>query len=140
MALNTENNANLLAYPDGEILVGLTHSMTTVSNPADLTRGWQGRFLVDTGAIDSMVPAKHLRSIGIEPCGSRTYQLADGTDVDYDIGVAAFQFFDSIVGATVIFGNDDSEPILGVTALESAGIVVEPQTQELKRIRSLPLK
>ena len=140
MALNSQTTANLLAYPDGEILVGLTHATVTVSNPADLSRNWQGRFLVDTGAIDSMVPAKHLRSIGIIARGSRTYQLADGTDVEYEVGVGDFEFLDAIVGATVIFGNDDSEPILGVTALESAGIVVEPLTQELKRLRALPLK
>lgn len=45
-----------------------------------------------------------------------------------------------IVGASVIFGPDDAEPILGVTALESAGIVVDPRTQQLKRLPAISLK
>lgn len=44
------------------------------------------------------------------------------------------------VGATVIFGNDDIEPILGVTALESVGIEVDPQDQRLKRLLAVRLK
>jgi hypothetical protein len=32
-----------------------------------------------------------------------------------------------IIGATIIFGKDDIEPILGVIALESVGIEVDPQ-------------
>jgi hypothetical protein len=44
-----------------------------VTHPADPQRRWEGLFLVDTGAIDCMAPAKHLRAIGIEPRGKRTY-------------------------------------------------------------------
>lgn len=45
-----------------------------------------------------------------------------------------------IVGTTVIFGADDAEPILGVTALESVGIEVDPRTQRLKRLPAVRLK
>ncbi len=45
-----------------------------------------------------------------------------------------------IVGASVIFGADDAEPILGVTALESVGIEVDPRSQRLKRLPSVRLK
>jgi hypothetical protein len=31
-------------------------------------------------------------------------------------------------GATVIFGNDNVEPLLGVTPLESVGIEVDPRS------------
>ncbi len=44
------------------------------------------------------------------------------------------------VGATVIFGEDDIEPILGVTALESVGIEIDPQNQRLKRLPAVRLK
>ena len=117
-----------------------TQVTVAVSNPGDPERRWEGLFLVDTAATDCVVPAKHLREIGIEPRAKRVYELADGTEVTLDVGVAQIEFMGDVVGATVIFGSDDAEPILGVTALESAGIVVDPRTQRLKRLPAVRLK
>lgn len=36
--------------------------------------------------------------------------------------------------------DEKAEPILGVTALENAGIIVDPRTQELKQLAAIPLK
>lgn len=117
-----------------------TQVTVSVINPADLTRRWDGLFLVDTGAIDCYVPGNRLRQVGIQPIGQRTYELADGTEIAIDIGVAQIEFMGEVVGATVIFGNDDAEPLLGVTALESVGIEVDPQNQRLKRLPAVRLK
>ena len=51
--------------------MGLTHIEVTIRNPADSSRTWKGAFLVDTGAIDSLVPREHLESIGLRPEGRR---------------------------------------------------------------------
>lgn len=120
--------------------MGLTHVTTTIRNPADPSRAWAGSFLVDTGATDCMAPANAMRSIGLEPATTRDYELADGTRIRLEIGVARFEFMDDIVGGTIIFGPDDCEPILGVTALESAGLVVDPTTQQLRRLPAISLK
>jgi clan AA aspartic protease len=120
--------------------VGATHGTVAGSNPADPQRQWEGLFLVDTGAIDCMAPGKHLREIGIQPRGKRTYELADGTEIVMEIGVASVEFMGEIVGVTIIFGDDHVEPILGVTALESVGIEVDPQNQRLKRLPAVRLK
>jgi len=45
-----------------------------------------------------------------------------------------------ITAGRVIFGPDDVEPLLGVTALESVGITVDPVTQTLRRLPAIPLK
>ncbi len=111
-----------------------------IANPGDPTRRWEGLFLVDTGAIDCYVPGDKLREIGIEPVGKRTYELADGTELALDIGVAQVEFMGEVVGTTVILGKDDAEPHLGVTALESVGIEVDPQNQRLKRLPAVRLK
>jgi clan AA aspartic protease len=118
--------------------MGATHVTVSVVNPADPTRRWDGLFLVDTGSIDCYVPGNRLREIGIQPAGQRTY--ADGTELALDIAVAQIEFMGEVVGATVIFGNDDTEPLLGVTALESVGIEVDPQNQRLKRLPAVRLK
>ncbi len=120
--------------------MGTTHVTVAVSNPADSNRRWEALFLVDTGAIDCYVPGNRLREIGIEPEGRRTYALADGSELALDIAVARIEFMGEIVGATVIFGRDDAEPLLGVTALESVGIEVDPQNQRLKRLPAVRLK
>jgi clan AA aspartic protease len=120
--------------------MGVTHVTATIRNPAVPKRSWQGLFLVDTGAVDCLVPAKHLRKIGLKPQGKRTYELAHGSEVKMDIAPAAVEFMGDVVGATVVFGADDAEPILGVTALESAGIEVDPRSQRLKRLPASRLK
>lgn len=120
--------------------MGATHVTVAVANPANPDNRWEGLFLVDTGAIDCYIPGKHLRELGIKPIGQRTYELADGTALALDIGVAQIEFMGEAVGATVIFGNDDAEPLLGVTALESVGIEVDPQSQRLKRLPAVRLK
>ena len=120
--------------------MGATHVTVAVANPANPDNRWEGLFLVDTGAIDCYIPGKHLRELGIKPIGQRTYELVDGTELALDIGVAQIEFMGEFVGATVIFGNDDAEPLLGVTALESVGIEVDPQNQRLKRLPTVRLK
>ena len=120
--------------------MGPIHVTVRVSNPADRERFWEGLFLVDTGSFDSLVPARHLREIGIEPRGKRGYELADGTKVEFQAGGAEVQFMGDFTFTTVIFGPDDAEPILGVTALESVGIVLDPRSQTLKRLPAIPLK
>jgi clan AA aspartic protease len=120
--------------------MGATHVTVAVSNPANSRRRWEAIFLVDTGAIDCMAPAKHLRSIGIKPEGKRTYELADGTEIVMKVGVAKIEFMGDMIGATIIFGPDDAEPILGRLALGAVGIEVDPRNQRLKRRPSVRLK
>jgi clan AA aspartic protease len=120
--------------------MGATHVTVAVTHPADPQRRWESLFLVDTGAIDCMAPAKHLREIGIEPRAKRTYELADGSEIIMEVGVASVEFMGEVVGVTIIFGEDDVEPILGVTALESVGIEVDPRNQRLKRLPTVRLK
>lgn len=120
--------------------MGTTHVTVTVRNPAEPTRTWEGFFLVDTGAIDCLVPKKHLEEIGLKPKGQRTCEAADGSETRLDITTAEIEFMGEIVGSTIICGPDDAEPILGVTALESVGIEVDPRTQRLKRLPTIRLK
>ena len=120
--------------------MGATHVTVRITNPADSDRYWEGLFLVDTGATDSLVPRPHLEAIGLEPKGRRVYQLADGSDLVLDVTTADIEFMGEFVGGTIIFGEADAEPLLGVTALESVGIEVDPVNQRLKRLPAVRLK
>ncbi len=120
--------------------MGVTHITVTIRNPAEPERAWEGLFLVDTGVIDSLVPKDKLESIGLKPKAQRTYELADGKEVKMDITTADIEFMGEIVGGTIIFAEPGTEAILGVTALESVGIEVDPQNQRLKRMPATRLK
>lgn len=120
--------------------MGLTHVTVTLRAMGPSGGAYQADFLVDTGATDSLAPAAELRKIGIHPIGTVVYELADGTLQEYPVGLAQIEFMGEITAGRVIFGPDDAEPILGVTALESVGIVVDPATKTLKRLPAIPLK
>ena len=122
------------------LFMGITHVAVKVRNPAAPRKVWEGLFLVDTGAVDSLVPGKFLRKIGLAPKSERIYELADGSEVKMKITTGELEFMGEIVGSTLLFGADDAEPILGVTALESVGIEVDPRTQQLKRLPAARLK
>ena len=120
--------------------MGATHVTVTIRNPAEPDRTWEGLFLVDTAAVDSLVPGPHLEAIGLGPKGQRVYELADGSEVKMDITTADIEFMGDIVGGTIIFGDAGAEPLLGVTALESVGIEVDPHNQRLKKLPATRLK
>ena len=120
--------------------MGATHVTVAIRNPVEPEQVWEGIFLVDTGATDCLVPREHLESIGIVPEGQRIYGLADGSEIRMDIAVARVEFMGEFVGATIIFGDADAEPLLGVTALESVGIEVDPHNQTLTRLPATRLR
>ncbi len=120
--------------------MGATYVDVTIRNPADRRRNWTGKFLVDTGAFDSLVPRERLEEIGLQPVGQRDYVLADGKSIALDITVAEIEFEGEIVGGTVVYGEEAAEPLLGVTALESGGFEVDPRNEELKRLPAVLLK
>jgi hypothetical protein len=49
---------------------------------------YQSQFLVDTGATDSLAPTSELKKIGIKAIGKMAYELATGTFVEYEFGLA----------------------------------------------------
>jgi len=86
----------------------MTHVTVIVRNPAEPERTWEGLFLVDAGAVDCLVPGKHLRDIGLKPKGQRTYELADGSEVKKDITTAEIEFTGDLVDSTVIVGSHEN--------------------------------
>jgi clan AA aspartic protease len=119
--------------------MGLTYVTVTLRAPG-ARRKYAASFLVDTGATDSLAPAAELRRIGVKPVGKMAYELADGTLQEYPFGLVEISFMGEITAGRVIFGPDNAEPILGVTALESVGIVVDATNRTLKRLPAIPLK
>ena len=96
--------------------------------------------MVDTGAIDCLAPAAALKRIGVKVEGYDVYSLAAGSTVEYPYGFARVSFMGSETVTRIIFGPEGAEPLLGVVALESTGIGIDPVTRTLKRMAAKPLK
>lgn len=120
--------------------MGITHVTVAIRNPAEPERVWEGSFLVDTGAIDSLVPRQHLEAIGLTPAGQRIYGLADGSELKMDVAGGQIEFMGETAWGAIVFGNDHAEPLLGVTALESVGIEVDPRSQTLRRLPAVRMR
>jgi len=120
--------------------MGLTHVTVRIENLTRSGQPYENEFLVDTGAIDCLAPASDLQKAGIAVEGRDVYELANGEVLEYPYGFARVSFMGSQTVAQIIFGPENAEPILGVAALENAGIGIDPVSRTLKRMAAKPLK
>ena len=119
--------------------MGLVHASTEVKNIYGGEEAYFMPFLVDTGATDTVIPCNELEKIGVKREFKRTYELADGSLMEFDVGYAKLCINGEQTMGPVIFGMDGTEPLLGVTALESIGFIIDPVKQILKKT-AIPLK
>lgn len=116
--------------------MGLTVLEVEVGNPAAPETTERIEFLVDSGAVYSVVPSAALDRLGIKPLAEQSFRLADGTKITRKKGVAVFKYEDRIGGADVIFGEEGDSVLLGSFTLEALGLSLDPLRREL---RPLPM-
>jgi clan AA aspartic protease len=112
--------------------MGLTFLEVEVGNPANPEVTEKVEFLIDSGAIYSVVPTPILDRLGIKPIAEQEFILANGAKIVRKKGVALFRYGERIGGADVIFGEDEDSILLGVFTLEALGLVLDPLRRELK--------
>jgi len=116
--------------------MGLTVLEVEIGNPANPEATEKLEFLVDSGAIYSVVPTPVLERLGIKPLSDQEFRLADGTKIVRKKGIALFKYKDKIGGADVIFGEEGDSVLLGAFTLEALGLALDPLKREL---RPLPM-
>ncbi len=112
--------------------MGLTVLEVEVGNPANPEVTEKVEFLIDSGAIYSVVPTLILEKLGIKPLTKQEFRLADGSKVARKKGIALFKYGDQIGGADVIFGEEGDSVLLGAFTLEALGLALDPFKRELK--------
>ncbi|MGA1795360.1 MAG: aspartyl protease family protein [bacterium] len=112
--------------------MGLTVLQIEVGNPANPEVMEQLEFLIDSGAVYSVVPASILEKLGIKPLKEQEFRLADGSKIVRKKGVALFKYEDRIGGADVLFGEKGDSVLLGTFTLEALGLALDPLRRELK--------
>jgi len=116
--------------------MGMTRVTVKIANPANPRRAARVVCLVDSGAVYSVIPGSTLRRLGISPHSTRTFTLADGTQIRREIGDAIFVLNGQRGASPVIFGEPGDSVLLGTVSLESLGFILDPIRREL---RPLPM-
>jgi len=117
--------------------MGLTFISATIANPANPRRTEKLKLLVDSGAVYSVVPKDVLRRLGVKPHSTKTFTLADGSEISRKIGDAVFKL-NGLQGASpVIFGQKGDSTLLGTVSLEALGLLLDPIRRELKPLPML---
>ena len=111
--------------------MGLTVLALDVAAPHDPDRREAVDFLVDSGAIYSVVPAKILDELGIKPLATQEFRLADGSSISRRKGGAVFRYGDRLGVADVVFGEEGDHLLLGAFTLEALGLVLDPLRRQL---------
>ena len=117
--------------------MGITNAILKVKEHRKSEKTVEVNFLVDSGAVYSLVPGKILDELDIEPYREMSFSLADGTTIKRKVCSAYFEYNGEVGPAPVVYGEEGDEPLLGATTLESLGLVLNPFTRTLHPMRML---
>lgn len=92
----------------------------------DRQRSLEIEAMVDTGASYTIVPANLLKSLGVSPIDKIGLVLADGRQVEYDMGEAHATINGRSIATIVVFGEDNASALLGAYTLEGLRLAVDP--------------
>jgi clan AA aspartic protease len=115
--------------------MGLTYVEGTVSGK----KGKQAtvKFLVDSGAIYSLLPETTWKALGLKPKRDMEFTLADGTTVTRKIGECHIALPQGDGTTPVILGEPGDEALLGAVTLEILGLVLNPFNRTLQPMRAM---
>jgi len=95
---------------------------------------------VDTGATLSWIPREILERLGVTAFSRLPFSLADGRVLERDATAVLLTIDGRKAPVPVAFGEPGEEAILGATALEVLGFVVDPVAKKLIPRNLLALK
>ena len=116
--------------------MGFTRVKFAVCHPVEIDRSEEVELLVDTGALNSVVPRAILERLGVPVQFRRSFRLANGQTIERDVGAAFFRWKGHMSGAPVVFAQAGDMPLLGLIALEAMGLQLDPAANELKPAES----
>lgn len=116
-------------------LVGMTYIRGKVSRPEGRSRRIDIEFIVDSGAVYSVVPEDIWKRLRLEGRRVAHFRLADGTEITRPVSRCAFEIAGVSEVSPVVLGGPRDAPLLGMVTLETLGLMLNPLTREL-----LPMK
>lgn len=106
--------------------MGMTKVKLIVKNPSSPGKTVEGDFLVDSGAHYTVLPERLVKQLGLKPAFTQEFSLADGRIVKRNISSAMVNFEERELAVPVVLGEKDDDSLLGITTLESFGLMLDP--------------
>ena len=87
--------------------------------------------LVNTRASITSIPASILRRLGVTPHTQCTFELADGQEIEREVGRTWLRIGDRSVITLVMFADEDTEPLLGANSRHGLLLTIDAPNQQL---------
>lgn len=107
----------------------------TIKNPQNPKLKITDRFLVDSGAAMTVLPASLAKKLKLKPVYEKEFSLADGKVVKRKVGSALIEFKGEELPSTVVLGEENDSKLLGALTLESFGLALDPFERKLYKAR-----
>ncbi len=115
--------------------MGMTYIRAKVGRPDGRGRPIEVRFLVDTGAVYTVLPETIWRSLKLKSQRELEFSLADGTTITRQVSECRFTIAGQSATSPVVLGEQGDSPLLGAVTLETIGLMVNPLSRELLPMR-----
>jgi len=115
----------------GEVISRLRFRRSPGDEPVTL------ELLVDTGSTYSWIDARDLKALGVRRARKRRFQTITGKRVTRDLGDLFIEYRGESAPTAVVFATPRDGQVLGLHALESLGLAVDPASGRLRRSRFL---
>jgi predicted aspartyl protease len=117
--------------------MGLTYVDGRVQVPGRRPRPRRVRFLVDSGAVYSVLRRADWKALRLEPERELDFVLADGTSLTRAVSECSFEIEGRRATSPVVLGESEDEALLGAVTLETLGLMLNPLNRTLQPMRLL---
>ncbi len=117
--------------------MGMFQVNVKLANLTAPTQTEEVSLLVETGATLSWIPRALLEKLGVRAFSRLPFTLADGRRLEREVTAILLTIDGRKAPVEVAFGEAGEEAVLGATALEGLGFMVDPVGEKLVA-RDLP--
>jgi predicted aspartyl protease len=115
--------------------MGLTYVEGLLRAAGGSRRSRRVRFLVDSGAVYSVLRKADWRGLGLVPEREMEFVLADGTALKRGVSECRFEVHGRRATSPVVLGESEDEALLGAVTLETLGLMLNPLNRTLQPMR-----
>ena len=102
-----------------------------IANPLDRDLKAELEFIVDTGAIYTVIPKSIAERLKLKELGRRKFKTVNGSVVEFPVSEAYITINGEGVTSLVAIADERTPILLGVTTLELLGLQVDPVSGKL---------
>jgi predicted aspartyl protease len=93
------------------------------------------RFLVDSGAVYSVLRRDDWKALRLSPTRELDFVLADGTTLTRGVSECSIEIEGRRATSPVVLGETEDEALLGAVTLETLGLMLNPLERTLQPMR-----